>query len=227
MSNTLAIEGKKHGIVVSTIAPNAGTAMTATIMPPEMVQALKPEYVAPFVCFMSHESFKDNGGVYECGSGWIASVRLQRTLGATFNVKESFTPKTIESKWNQIQDWTRTMIPVSLKESVEIAIKSTAKAIKEAEKSQESVKSVLQNPQVKKIKETLFKPVDFDFSEKDIILYALGVGANQKDLALVYENDAHFTPLPTFGVIPAFKAMDNVPLTDILPSFNPVLFYSY
>jgi NAD(P)-dependent dehydrogenase (short-subunit alcohol dehydrogenase family) len=36
-SNTLAIEGAKKNIFVNTIAPNAGTRMTATVMPPEMV----------------------------------------------------------------------------------------------------------------------------------------------------------------------------------------------
>ncbi|KAJ3102280.1 hypothetical protein HK100_004394, partial [Physocladia obscura] len=41
----LALEGRKSNII--TIAPNAGTSMTATAMPLEMAEALKPDYIAP------------------------------------------------------------------------------------------------------------------------------------------------------------------------------------
>ena len=43
-SRALAREGAKYNIYVNTIAPNAGTAMTRTIMPEEMVQAFKPDF---------------------------------------------------------------------------------------------------------------------------------------------------------------------------------------
>ncbi|KAJ3026029.1 UNVERIFIED_CONTAM: bifunctional hydroxyacyl-CoA dehydrogenase/enoyl-CoA hydratase fox2, partial [Siphonaria sp. JEL0065] len=72
LSNTLALEGKKSNIIVNTVAPNAGTRMTATVMPPEMVEALKPDYIAPPVAFLCHESnVEHTGGVYEVGSGWV------------------------------------------------------------------------------------------------------------------------------------------------------------
>lgn len=48
-SRALALEGAKHNIYINTIAPNAGTNMTRQIMPEELVQAFKPEQVAPLV----------------------------------------------------------------------------------------------------------------------------------------------------------------------------------
>jgi len=54
-SLALAAEGAKDNIIVSTIAPNAGTRLTATVMPEEMVKALSPEFVAPLVGFLGHE----------------------------------------------------------------------------------------------------------------------------------------------------------------------------
>lgn len=51
------------------------------------------------------------------------------------------------------------------------------------------------------------------YAEKDLILYALGVGAgrdpmDRRDLHLVYENDSEgFRPLPSFAVVPALNAV--------------------
>lgn len=67
--------------------------MTATVMPPEMVEALKPDYVAPLVAFLSHNENVETGAIFEVGSGWIARVRWQRSGGVGFSVHEVSTPK--------------------------------------------------------------------------------------------------------------------------------------
>ncbi|KAJ3379469.1 hypothetical protein HDU80_002409, partial [Chytriomyces hyalinus] len=62
LSNTLALEGRKSNIMVKTVAPNAGTRMTATKL-------------APPVAFLCHESNAEyTGGVNEAGSGWASKV---------------------------------------------------------------------------------------------------------------------------------------------------------
>ncbi|KAH6588878.1 hypothetical protein BASA61_005790 [Batrachochytrium salamandrivorans] len=104
-SNTLALEGKKSNIIVNTIAPNAGTRMTATVMPPEMVEALKPEYIAPLVAFLAHESNSETGSIFEVGSGWVAKVRWQRTGGVGFPVNRQLLPEHIHSRWNEITNF--------------------------------------------------------------------------------------------------------------------------
>ncbi len=50
--------------------------------------------------------------------------------------------------------------------------------------------------------------VSHSYTEKDVILYALGVGAGADDLQFTYERDLKV--LPTFAVIPAFPAMLNL-----------------
>jgi len=55
--------------------------MTATVMPAEVVEALSPDYVAPFVAFLAHDSCNENGGLFEVGAGYIAKQRWQRTAG--------------------------------------------------------------------------------------------------------------------------------------------------
>ena len=45
----------------------------------------------------------------------------------------------------------------------------------------------------------------FEYTDRDVMLYALGVGATADELNFVYEKDLQ--TLPTFGVIPAFPAL--------------------
>ncbi|KAI9092623.1 peroxisomal hydratase-dehydrogenase-epimerase [Phlyctochytrium arcticum] len=104
-SNTLALEGARANIVVNTIAPNAGTRMTATVMPPEMVEALKPEYVSPLVAYLAHDTNSETGGIFEVGSAWSAKVRWQRTGGVGFPVNRPLLPEHIASKWSEITNF--------------------------------------------------------------------------------------------------------------------------
>lgn len=67
-----------------------------------------------------------------------------------------------------------------------------------------------------------FGPTVHDYAERDVILYALGVGAKREDLGFVYENAEDFATLPTFGVVPSFSTMMGTPFSDIIPNFNPV-----
>ncbi|HZP42791.1 MAG TPA: hypothetical protein VFD84_14950, partial [Candidatus Binatia bacterium] len=50
--------------------------------------------------------------------------------------------------------------------------------------------------------------VTHTYTERDVILYALGVGAGPDELQFTYERDLKV--LPTFAVIPAFPAMMNL-----------------
>merc|ERR1740117_2090608 len=74
-TQALAKEGAKRNIRVNCIAPMAGTRMTATVMPAEAIEALAPEYVAPFVAWLMHEECPDSGNLYEVGAGYIAKQR--------------------------------------------------------------------------------------------------------------------------------------------------------
>eukprot|EP00949_MAST-11_sp_MAST-11-sp1_P004208 g4208.t1 len=104
LSNTLALEGASRNIHVNTIAPFAASRMTETVMPPEMLQQLKPEAVAPFVLYLLHESTTETGSVFECGSGWMAKLRWQRAAGGFFPT-EGLTPEKVRDGWKHVVDF--------------------------------------------------------------------------------------------------------------------------
>jgi len=49
--------------------------MTETVMPKELVDALKPDYVAHFVTVLAHESCPESGSLFEVGAGYVAKNR--------------------------------------------------------------------------------------------------------------------------------------------------------
>jgi len=55
------------------------------------------------------------------------------------------------------------------------------------------------------------EPVVFEYTWKDVVLYNIGVGAGEKDLAFVYENaPGGLKVLPSFCVVPAMKAFPHL-----------------
>lgn len=74
---------------------------------------------------------------------------------------------------------------------------------------------------VAKAKQHVEPPLEFTYTDRDVILYNLGLGATEKELQWTFEADDGFSALPTFGVVPQFEAMFTLPL-DWLPNYNPV-----
>lgn len=75
-SNSLAQEGAKYNILSNALVPTAGSRLTQTVMPQELVDALKPEFVTPLVINMVHDSFQETGRVFEAGAGWYGQRKL-------------------------------------------------------------------------------------------------------------------------------------------------------
>ncbi|CAZ82831.1 unnamed protein product [Tuber melanosporum] len=105
-SETLAREGAKYNILCNVIAPIAASRMTETVMPPEVLETLKPEWVVPLVAVLVHESNEEeNGGIFEVGGGHIAKLRWERSKGALLKTDSSLTPSALLKKWDDINDF--------------------------------------------------------------------------------------------------------------------------
>ena len=195
-AQTLALEGKKKNVLVNTIAPIAGSRMTETVLPPNMIEALKPEYVTPLVALLCHESSDENGGLFEVGGGFFGKLRWERTEGKLFKLGRAITPEQLKNNWKTIVDFGKSTHPATINDSMAPILGNLeSKAMGGNEFI--DVDTALGYE---------FPPQTSKYDEKDLALYALGVGAGtaEEDLQFVYENAGEgFKALPTFGVVPA------------------------
>lgn len=102
--NTLKIEGARYNILVNTIAPIAGTRMTATVMPPPMVEKLKPDYVSPIVAYMCSEECSDSGIVFVAGAGYFSRAVMVEGTGITLDAKKGITVEDIRDRLADIKN---------------------------------------------------------------------------------------------------------------------------
>jgi hypothetical protein len=76
-------------------------------------------------------------------------------------------------------------------------------------------------PAIAEAKRRQLEPTHYKYTERDLILYNLSLGATEKELQWTFEGDDQFTVLPTFGVVPHFEASSTIAF-DFLPNYNPV-----
>ncbi|KAK4544093.1 bifunctional hydroxyacyl-CoA dehydrogenase/enoyl-CoA hydratase fox2 [Oleoguttula mirabilis] len=232
-SRALAREGAKYNIYVNTIAPNAGTNMTRSIMPEEMVQAFKPDYVAPVVLLLCSDKTPEpaTGRLFEVGSGWVGETRWQRSGGAAFPIDQTLTPEAVQEKWQTILNFDDGRAdhpndPTAGTEKIMANMENRSKADKKGQGAYglaggDDKSGFL--AAIEKAKSSKAEGTDFVYDERDAILYNLGVGAKRTDLPLVFENDDNFQVLPTFGVVPTFNAVAPFGMSDLVPNFSPMM----
>ena len=81
-ANTLKLEGERANIKVNVIAPIATTRLTEDILPPDLQEKLKPEFVAPLMLFLCSEQCPVTGAIYNAGMGYYNRVQIVNGPGA-------------------------------------------------------------------------------------------------------------------------------------------------
>jgi 3-hydroxyacyl-CoA dehydrogenase/3a,7a,12a-trihydroxy-5b-cholest-24-enoyl-CoA hydratase len=202
-AQTLALEGKKKNVHVNAIAPIAGSRMTETVLPPELLENLKPEYVAPLVAWLCHDSCQENGSLFEVGGGFYAKLRWERTKGKAFGVGKPVSIEKLKSTWSEITDFKNADHPADITSSMQPILDNLSKKSKGGNEFID----------VDQALGFVFPPFETSYEERDLALYALGVGAakdplDKNDLKFVYEMAGDgFQAIPTFAVTPVLKGI--------------------
>jgi NAD(P)-dependent dehydrogenase (short-subunit alcohol dehydrogenase family) len=102
LMNTLKIEGERDNIRVNTICPVAATRMTANILPPQLADRLKPDYVTPGVIHLVSED-APNGAILTAGAGGFALARIYETEGVYLG-EGGLSAEEVRDNWAKIAD---------------------------------------------------------------------------------------------------------------------------
>ncbi|MFH1092107.1 MAG: SDR family oxidoreductase, partial [Pseudomonadota bacterium] len=98
LANVLKLEGDKHNIKVNVILPSAGTRFSEDVMPPEMFEKLKVEYITPAVLYLCSEQCRDTGLYINALGGYYSRSAMVTGQGQHFDKIPS--PEEIMANWD-------------------------------------------------------------------------------------------------------------------------------
>ncbi|RPH90078.1 MAG: SDR family NAD(P)-dependent oxidoreductase, partial [Desulfobacteraceae bacterium] len=99
LMNTMKLEGEKYGVKVNTVAPIAATRLTEDILPPDLFEKLKPEFVAPLVLYLCSEQCPVSGAVYNAGMGYFNRAAVVSGPGVVLSDGSTVpTPETVAGR---------------------------------------------------------------------------------------------------------------------------------
>ncbi|MEO8797066.1 MAG: SCP2 sterol-binding domain-containing protein, partial [Polyangiaceae bacterium] len=203
-AQTLALEGAKKNVRVNTIAPIAGSRMTETVLPKEILDSLKPELVSPLVAWLCHEACEESGSLFEVGGGFYSKLRWERSEGKTFRIGRQVTPENVQASFPEITSFEKSTHPANITASMQPIMTNVQAGPSKGGNDLIDVDLALGYE---------MPPQTSSYDERDLAIYALGVGAahdptDPSELRYVYEmNSDGFQALPSFGVIPALNVV--------------------
>jgi NAD(P)-dependent dehydrogenase (short-subunit alcohol dehydrogenase family) len=120
LMNVLSIEGRKSGIRVNAIAPNAATGMTGDILSQEALALLTPESVAPGILFLAGDD-APTGLVLCAGAGCFSVAQTIESEGLHF-AGDELSPEGIASRFADLLDLSNgKSLPTAIDQSVKFA----------------------------------------------------------------------------------------------------------
>jgi NAD(P)-dependent dehydrogenase (short-subunit alcohol dehydrogenase family) len=84
-ASTLELEGAKYNIKANVIAPVAASRLTEDVMPPPVLERLKPELVSPVVAYLCSEECQVSGNIFTAGGGYVGRAAIVEGKGVHIN----------------------------------------------------------------------------------------------------------------------------------------------
>jgi len=125
--NVLRLEGAKYNILCNAISPSARTRMTEALLPPHMLQYMRPEFVSPAVAWLCSEECDANGEIIAATAANYARVQYFQSEGVQFDPDQPVTLEMFAEKVGQIRDLSKAKPYTGLMGTVEAGLRAMGK----------------------------------------------------------------------------------------------------
>ena len=82
----------------------AGSRLTAQVMPQNLIDALKPEYVSPVVAYLCSEQCEETGMIFSVGGGYFSRVAYVEGEGVFLGTDKELSAEDIRANIDKIKD---------------------------------------------------------------------------------------------------------------------------
>ncbi|MEZ4247521.1 MAG: hypothetical protein R3B99_04695 [Polyangiales bacterium] len=153
--------------------------------------------------WLCHESCEETGGFFEVGGGFADEAVGSARPASRGDSGARSRPKTLKTQWKAVASFDKTTHPENIAQSMAPIMDNVERGPSKGGNQFIDVDEALGYR---------FESAKSSYDERDLALYALGVGAAKEpsgeELKLVYEMSRDgFVALPTYGVIPAINWM--------------------
>jgi NAD(P)-dependent dehydrogenase (short-subunit alcohol dehydrogenase family) len=111
LMQTLSIEGAKNNIHVNCLAPTAATRMTEDLMPPQILEALKPEAVVPAMLVLVAQDAPTRT-ILCAGAGSVEAAQITLTQGIWMGLGGD-APELLQAQLAAVTDGQGAAVPAS------------------------------------------------------------------------------------------------------------------
>jgi NAD(P)-dependent dehydrogenase (short-subunit alcohol dehydrogenase family) len=104
LANVLKIEGAKYNIKTNVIVPVAASRLTEDVLPPQLFEKMKPDFITPAVLYLCSESCQDSGMIINATLGYYSRSAMVTGPGVFLSdghrVPE---PEEVMENWDKIK----------------------------------------------------------------------------------------------------------------------------
>ena len=197
LAKTLSVEGLKYDIKCNSILPVAASRLTEDLMPEDVLELFQPQYVAPIVAYLCHDTCPVSGEIFEAAGGYYGRYMLKRSNGKIFQNPKTVQPEDIANNWEEIMNMEGATLPKTMEEHT-FKLMAQLQGLDNKPTPQQSVR------------ETEPERGVVHYTPQDGILYALSIGTSVQEeghLNYLYEANDEFQIFPTIGTSISLNAI--------------------
>ncbi len=104
LANVLKLEGAKYNIKTNVIAPIAATRFTEDVLPPQLFEKMKPDFITPLVLYLCSEACTDSGMIINAMLGYYSRSAVITGPGVFLSDGEKIpSAEEIMENWDKVK----------------------------------------------------------------------------------------------------------------------------